>query len=79
MGKGSTSTVPPLNAEQRQWVIVKHANWKFMRELCERFERLRLWAKTIAGVAAGTLAWVHWGDDAVRFLAGLWRVISHGS
>ena len=70
--------VPALNAAQRQWVIRKHATSEFLEELWQRFERLRLWAKTIAGVAAGTLAWVHWGDDAVRFLAGLWRVISQG-
>lgn len=68
MPRDSTS-VPQLNAAQRQWVILKHANTEFWRELWQRFERARLWGKTIAAMAGGALAWVHWGEGVLAWLS----------
>lgn len=71
MPKGSQ--VRQLNAGERHWVIVRHANSAFWKELWERLGHLKVWIGTIATVAGGTLAWVR-SDDLAAVLAAIVRL-----
>lgn len=59
--------VRALNHAERNWVIKKVATYLFWREFCKRFQKARLWVKTISAMAAGALAWVRWGEDIWNF------------
>lgn len=65
-----SSQVRSLNSDERQWVIDRVATAKFVRELCARFERLKVWIITMGSFAAGTMAWVR-SDDISSVLRAL--------